>query len=206
MEDRTVKPLKPSAARGALTLIAAGSALALAGCGAGQISQTNTQVAAVNGSAGSVKNVTVRDVTVLVGPDGTGGVKFNAGNNDESGEKVTLKSVTVRNQPVTLEGDTTIQPNCNLVADIAPAIQQLDEDKNTSPKCPTYVITGLTMKNLYPGGHEEVKLEFDKGSVTVNAAVAAPTPEAGQYYRGPNGSVTDEKNFMEEHKQLAEEK
>ena len=64
MEERIVKtlkaqPLKTTFARGALALVAAGSALALSACGAGQISQTSSQVAAVNGASGTAEHLSL---------------------------------------------------------------------------------------------------------------------------------------------------
>ena len=39
-----------------------GAAIVVSGCSAGQITQTSTQVPAVNGSMGTVKQIAVRDV------------------------------------------------------------------------------------------------------------------------------------------------
>ncbi|WP_433267665.1 hypothetical protein ACQPZF_02115 [Actinosynnema sp. CS-041913] len=45
--------------------VAAGVALAAAGCSAGQVTQTDTQVAAVNGASGTVGPIAVRDAQLL---------------------------------------------------------------------------------------------------------------------------------------------
>nr|WP_068022384.1 hypothetical protein [Nocardia mexicana] len=50
----------------AVAALAAGAALALSGCGAGQISQTASQVAAVNGNSADVGQVALRDVRILL--------------------------------------------------------------------------------------------------------------------------------------------
>ncbi|WP_227984710.1 hypothetical protein [Nocardia spumae] len=50
----------------AVAALATGAALALSGCGAGQISQTAHQVAAVNGNAATVGSVALRDVRILL--------------------------------------------------------------------------------------------------------------------------------------------
>ena len=50
----------------AVAALAAGAALALSGCGAGQISQTASQVPAVNGNAATVGTVALRDVRILL--------------------------------------------------------------------------------------------------------------------------------------------
>ena len=62
---------KSFAARSALALVAAGSAVALTACGAGQITQTSNQAAAVNGTNGHLENVSLRDATIVIGKDGT---------------------------------------------------------------------------------------------------------------------------------------
>ncbi|MFI5780043.1 hypothetical protein [Nocardia sp. NPDC051570] len=48
--------------------LAAGAVLALSGCGAGQISQTAHQVAAVNGNSANVGKVALRNVRLLLPP------------------------------------------------------------------------------------------------------------------------------------------
>ncbi|MEV5652693.1 hypothetical protein AB0L57_30965 [Nocardia sp. NPDC052254] len=50
----------------AVAALATGAALALSGCGAGQISQTAHQVAAVNGNAATIGNMALRDVRILL--------------------------------------------------------------------------------------------------------------------------------------------
>lgn len=50
----------------AVAALATGAALTLSGCGAGQISQTASQVPAVNGNAATVGSVALRDVRILL--------------------------------------------------------------------------------------------------------------------------------------------
>ena len=58
--------LKSASLRSGIAIVAAGSALALSACSAGQISQTANQVPAVDGGAANAEdnNITLRDVTV----------------------------------------------------------------------------------------------------------------------------------------------
>lgn len=62
----------------ALKTAAAGTAalgaLALAGCGAGQITQTSTQVSAVDGAAGTVGQIGVRNASIVFGSDKTAAI------------------------------------------------------------------------------------------------------------------------------------
>lgn len=53
-------------------VLAVGAALVLAGCGAGQITQTATQQAAVNGTHAQVKNIALRDAAVQYPTSGPG--------------------------------------------------------------------------------------------------------------------------------------
>ncbi|NUT94535.1 MAG: hypothetical protein HOY78_21205 [Saccharothrix sp.] len=48
-----------------MAAVAAGLGLAAAGCSAGQVTQTDTQVAAVNGASGTAGNIAVRDAQLL---------------------------------------------------------------------------------------------------------------------------------------------
>ncbi|MEO8814474.1 MAG: hypothetical protein ABI307_15415 [Mycobacterium sp.] len=89
----------------ALNVGAAGlaTAVALAGCGTGQIAQTTDQVSAVNGTAGSVGDVTLRDVRIQAVEDGdflqpgyTVDLVFVAtSQSTESGDELTRISTTV---------------------------------------------------------------------------------------------------------------
>ena len=54
-------------------VVCCAAALALAGCGAGQIAQTDSQVAAVDGAFGNVGNsIALRDVLMPYPPNPTG--------------------------------------------------------------------------------------------------------------------------------------
>ena len=98
--------------RSALITVSAASAVALAACGAGQISQTANQHPAVDGAMNGGEDaagkgaentnsalgfVNIRDAHILVDPEaGTAGLKFSASNQHRATESVyTLKSVTV---------------------------------------------------------------------------------------------------------------
>lgn len=76
-----MQPLKTAARRGAIISVTALSALALASCSAGHITQTSQKVAAVDGSSAATEDgaVAVRDVTIQVEPDsGETSLKFVA--------------------------------------------------------------------------------------------------------------------------------
>lgn len=98
--------------RSALVTVSAASAIALAACGAGQISQTANQHPAVDGAMNAGKDaagtgagdanpalgfINIRDAHILVDPEaGTAGLKFSASNQQRATESVyKLDSVEV---------------------------------------------------------------------------------------------------------------
>lgn len=98
--------------RSALVTVSAASAVALAACGAGQISQTANQHPAVDGSMNAGKTaagetsgdanvalgfVNIRDAHILVDPEGgTAALKFSASNQQRATDSAyTLNSVSV---------------------------------------------------------------------------------------------------------------
>lgn len=97
------------------------AAAALSGCSAGQVAQTATQQAAVNGTAATVGNITLRNVhlraaltTDYVEPGREVELLFVASNGSpDTPDK--LVSVTSDLGTVTLSGDTTLPPNGVLV-------------------------------------------------------------------------------------------
>lgn len=98
--------------RSALVTVSAASAVALAACGAGQISQTANQHPAVDGAMNAGEDaagkgaensnsalgfINIRDAHILVDPEaGTAGLKFSASNQQRATESVyKLESITV---------------------------------------------------------------------------------------------------------------
>jgi hypothetical protein len=91
-------------------------AVAVAGCSAGQVSQTAVQQAAVNGSSATIGEITLRNVhlradltTDYVRPGTEVELLFvSANGSPDTGDK--LVSVTSDVATVTLSGDTTVPP------------------------------------------------------------------------------------------------
>lgn len=177
-----MKSLKATARRGALISVAAVSALALASCSAGQITQTSSQVAAVDGAEAATESntVVVRDVTVHVDKEGQAGLKFVAVNQDNTNKDHNLRSVTVDGETVTLNGDTTIKSNCSLVADLQ---AELDRFPQAEAGCINYVATSLTNTGLAVGGNKDVTFNFDDGEINVVATISEPVYESGNVDR-----------------------
>jgi copper(I)-binding protein len=123
--------------------LALGAALVLAGCGAGQITQTATQQAAVNGTHAEVKNIALRDAAVQYPTSGPGypaGATpaltltiVNLGAQDD-----TLVSVTTEGGgQATVTGSKDIIAAHSLVIGPDDAVESTNEVQTTSPSAPT---------------------------------------------------------------------
>ncbi|WP_225727659.1 MULTISPECIES: hypothetical protein [unclassified Nocardia] len=110
--------------------LAAGAALALSGCGAGQISQTASQVSAINGNTANIGKIALRNVHIVypavAGPDYTnvkGGkalIALSIVNNSESvgDELISVKTDLgeVKLTPPAGKSGVEIEPQHTLVA------------------------------------------------------------------------------------------
>ncbi|MEV5840284.1 hypothetical protein [Nocardia sp. NPDC052112] len=77
--------------------LAAGAALVLSGCGAGQVSQTATQVAAVNGNHADIDRISLRNVHIVYP---AGGTEYT---NAKGGKAIIALSVVNNGETVTDE-------------------------------------------------------------------------------------------------------
>lgn len=119
-------------------VLALGAALVLAGCGAGQITQTDSQQPAVNGTYAQVKTIVLRDVAVQYPTSGPGyGVGatpaltltiVNQGAQDDS-----LVSVTADAGQATLGGSKDIVAGHSLVIGPDDAVESTNEVQTTPP-------------------------------------------------------------------------
>jgi hypothetical protein len=166
--------------------LAAGAALVLSGCGAGQISQTASQVAAVNGNSANIGKVALRDVRILV-PSPAEGAEYG----NVKGGKAVLAFSAVNTGGTVADELTSITSDLGTVK-ITPAGPALPPDRtlvaagpqhgasasahpSTAPAGesePVLVeITGLT-KDLSPGLTYPVTFNFkENGTVLVNVPV-----------------------------------
>ncbi|KQU56498.1 hypothetical protein ASG84_20235 [Rhodococcus sp. Leaf278] len=173
---------RPRRVAATLALLA-GGALALSACGAGQISQTATQVAAVNGNSADVGDIQLRNVHVVypdsqeysIEPGGTVELGFTAINSNSAAadELIGISSpeaqVTIVDEAES--GSTEIAPSTALGAG-APADVQLDD-----PLLPIQLIKvemADISENVRPGLTLPVTFEFaNAGEVVVNVPVDA---------------------------------
>ncbi|WP_459955258.1 hypothetical protein [Nocardia sp. IFM 10818] len=176
---------------------AAGAVLALSGCSAGQISQTATQVAAVNGNEANVGQVALRDVRILLpqseqynnAKGGSAVLAFSAINLGEF-KSDELVSITSELGPVKIGGKIELGAQQTVVANLpdktgAAAAAESHGDSHGAPATPAadqgdpdatpvlVEITGLT-KDITPGLTYPVTFNFkENGTVVVNVPVDA---------------------------------
>ncbi|MGW4060206.1 hypothetical protein ACWEGE_18115 [Amycolatopsis sp. NPDC004747] len=124
-------------------VLALGAALVLAGCGAGQITQTDTQQPAVNGTHAQVKTIDLRNAAVQYPTSGPGYAAgstpaltltiVNRGAQDDS-----LVSVTTEDGgKATIEGSRTIVAMHSLVIGPDDAVESTNEVQSTTSGAPS---------------------------------------------------------------------
>lgn len=200
-------PVPPRRRRmAAAAALAAGAALILSGCGAGQISQTATQVAAINGNTANAGDIALRNVHIVFPGNGTA--------THTTGGKAALALSIVNTGAVgtdELTGVTTdlgkveITPSEGGKLEIAPSetvvvsTPQAGAETHTGDETikteggettPARIeITGLT-QNIIPGLTYDVTFNFkNNGSVLVQVPVDAGV-EAPRYESELSKSTT----------------
>lgn len=179
-----MQPLKTAARRGAIISVTALSALALASCSAGHVTQTSDKVAAVDGSSAATEDgaVAVRDVTIQVEPDsGETSLKFVAVNQGYEVSDVTLESVSVDGQDVDLGSVKPMARDQSIIADSAANLEELKKDEKN--KNVQYIETTLENEDYGYAGSRPVTFTFNNGTIEVDAAVAASPLKSGEYNR-----------------------
>ncbi|BDH55564.1 hypothetical protein [Tsukamurella sp. PLM1] len=175
-------------------LLAAGALLSVSACGAGQISQTANQVAAVNGANQTFvdQQIAISDVHVLFPvTGGQGKLAFVVSNlNPKTGDK--LKAITLENNvSATISGDTTLAPGGSLYG-AAPAgssdASGVTRLKVTVPVDGTWR-PGLTKQvwfHLERAGSLKLDVPLDAGAGAASAV--GITPAAGDHAAGEHGT------------------
>ncbi|TVT21612.1 hypothetical protein FNH06_16465 [Amycolatopsis acidiphila] len=178
-----------------------GAALALAGCGAGQITQTATMLPAVNGALATVGKISVRNAGIA--NSNTCQQAYAPGSNaplaltitNDGAQDDELVSVSSPNAAgATIDGQRTIVAGSSLIvgnADEAESAAGATSVSPTSSSSPETAATGAKSKIgrasivltgikqvIWPGQLTPVTFVFrDAGPVTVQLPIAAPTKE-----------------------------
>ncbi|HJG43148.1 hypothetical protein ACEE90_07895 [Corynebacterium phoceense] len=179
-----MKSLKSAARRGAIISVAAMSALSLAACSAGHITQTSQKVIAVDGTNAKTEDgaVAVRDVTIQLEPnDGTASLKFSVINDGYADGKVTLQSIDVDGQSVNVSSTQPIGRGQSIIGDSKANLEATPKDETNDAV--QYVTTDLTNEDYAFGGTRPVTFTFNNGELTVDAPVSASPLTSGQYNR-----------------------
>lgn len=190
-----MQSLKSAARRGAIISITALSALALASCSAGHVTQTSDKVAAVDGTSAATEDgkIAVRDVTILVEPDtGAAALKFNAIHQGYKTDVISLDSVTVDGQDVALGELRPLTRDQSIVADSAANLEGFEQHDTDTVQ---YVPTTLNNEDYGYAGYRPVVFRFSNDTIEVNAAIAATPLQAGGYNRdveSAEGYTTEE--------------
>lgn len=177
-----MQSLKSAARRGAIISVTAVSALALASCSAGQVAQTAEKVAAVDGASASTEDnkVAVRDVTILVEPDGSAALKFTAVNQGYDTDVISLESVEVDGQRVEMDKAQPLHRDQSIIAD---SQKNLDATTQQDSETVQYIATTLKNDDFGYAGNRPVTFEFSNGSIDVDATIAATQMQSGEFNR-----------------------
>ena len=191
-----MQSLKSAARRGAIISVTAVSALALASCSAGQVTQTADKVAAVDGASASTDDnkVAVRDVTILVEPDGSAALKFSAVNQGYDTDVISLESVEVDGQRVEMDKAQPLHRDQSIIAD---SQKNLDATTQQDSENVQYIATSLKNDDFGYAGDRPVTFEFSNGSIDVDATIAATQMQSGEFDRdveSPEGYSEAPKN------------
>jgi hypothetical protein len=152
---------------------------ALAGCGAGQVSQVATQEPAVNGTAGTVDNITLRNVHIQAVQTGDAlrpgedvDLIFTATNlSPDTGDR--LLGITTDVGTVTLTGDTTLPPNGLLEVGNPDGIDALSELEAIEPATGAEAVVALS-KPISNGLTYPFTFSFEKaGEKTLDVPISA---------------------------------
>lgn len=154
-----------------------GAALLVAGCGAGQITQTDTQQAGVNGAKAQVGDIAIRDAT-LTFPDnaGSGPAVYPPGSDVDLRMSIVNEGaaadelVSARSDAATsvaIEGTRTVYGGNTLrIGAVPPDLEGVEDGK--------LILRDLTTQ-VRPGELVSVTLTFrDAGRVTLEMPVAGP--------------------------------
>jgi len=168
--------------------LAAAAAISLSACSAGQISQTATQTAAVNGNYANQGDISLRNVHIVypnseeysLAPGGTVALAFTAINENPAQAERLSKISTDKAASVTIAGEVggrIIEPQTALAAGTVDATVTDDGEKIETDII--LVTLNDIAEGVYPGLTVPITFTFERaGDITVDAPVdAGPTLE-----------------------------
>ncbi|MGH3432921.1 MAG: hypothetical protein ACRDQB_08815 [Thermocrispum sp.] len=166
----------------ALALVAAAAVAGAAGCSAGQVTQTATHLAAVNGDSAQVGAVQVSNAT-LAYPEGgywsagsDVGVSMTITNNGPAADELQRIAGSISDD-IPIDGATVIPSRRALTigGQPAPSTPKADSGTDAGAAGKATVVLSEIKKNLFPGMVVDLTLTFrDAGTVTLRVPIAAP--------------------------------
>lgn len=169
----------------ASSVLAVGVAAAVAGCSAGQITQTDAHLAAVNGDQGSVGPLRISDAKLAFPEDdarhwSAGSdvpLSMSIANNGSNGDR--LESITSPvSDDISIEGDKVVAARKALTVGGREAVSLGEEDAETGAGelgNATVVLRSIK-QDLFPGQIVTMTVTFrDAGQVEMRVPIAAPT-------------------------------
>lgn len=163
--------------------LAAAAAISLSACSAGQVTQTATMVAAVNGNYANQGDISLRNVHIVypdseeysLEPGGKVALAFTAVNESEYKPERLEKITTDKAESVTIAGEAggrTIAPQTALAAGTVDATVT-DDGEEIESDIVLVTLDGIA-EGVYPGLTVPITFTFENaGDVTVQAPVDA---------------------------------
>lgn len=170
--------------RSALVVLAVGAALGASACGSGQVSQTASQIAAVDGGSGTAGDLSVNDFQVLIPRDGgevrVGFAVSYTGYGFE--DPIGIASAEVDGMPVELDDTRPMERGCSIIFDANPDAAPMPPAADVCLEHATALLPGG--ESLHIGTSVPATISFSNGEqIELDAAVMAETIEIGEYTR-----------------------
>lgn len=180
--------------------LAAAAAISLSACSAGQITQTATQVAAVNGNYANQGDISLRNVHIVypnsaeysLEPGGKVALAFTAINENESKADRLAKISTDKAKSVTIAGEVggrIIEPQTAMGAGV-PDVTVTDDGKELETDLVAVVLNDIA-EGVYPGLTVPITFTFERaGDITVQVPVdAGPVRERHESAKSGNAGA-----------------
>jgi hypothetical protein len=169
--------------RTALVVLAVGASLGVSACGAGQISQTAGQVAAVDGGQGSVGELYVNDLVVVQPESGEARLGFAASfTGSGPGDEISLDRVEIDGIEAQIGETQPLQRGCSLIVSADPEATPSPATDDLCVERTTATLPGADDLNV--GTSVPATVSFSNGDqIDMAAAVISEVPASDEYTR-----------------------
>lgn len=170
--------------RTALVVLAVGAALGASACSAGQITQTTTQVAAVDGGQGSAGDLHVNDLVVALPESGQGEARLGLVASYTGyglSPSVTIESIRIGDVQAQINEPRPLDRGCSLVFSVR---AEVDPNPAGDGVCIGQATATIPAGDFSAGTSLPATINFSNGDqIDMQAGVITAVPEAGQYTR-----------------------